>query len=927
MQQLRQLGYRDRPRALREIGELSRLLPKESASRIDLLVSKSAEPEMVLHYLARFKERQPLSYIKLLNSVVGSRCLVAVLGHSHFLAEEILQRPEWLENLLAPGDLERLLTAEHLRESLNAALSPGVPAPVELARFRRKQTLRILLRDVLNIATLPEITSELTALADAIVGVTYQRIEDHLSISHGTPRGNQGYQAHFAVIALGKMGGHELNFSSDIDLMYLYSAHGSTAGKASISNQEFFTRAARQLTDLLSAPSPEGICYRVDLRLRPDGSMGELCMSLDGACSYYAGRARDWELQMMIKGRVAAGDKATGQALLDFVEPLTYKTTLDFSAIEALSLTRERINEKLAGRSRKTYAALDVKLAPGGIRDIEFLVQCLQRLHGGKQRWVRHGGTMLALARLYDHRLLLDTEYGRLASAYRFLRNVEHRLQCADDRQVHTLPLSEQGLELLARQMPDGETREWLLAGIQNHFEHVREIYERVIHTRVASDEGGEGELRPRPAIRNLEQLAPQVAAALAHATLKRGYRAFEHFIERLPATGLQHLNSEPALLLNILDLFEHSTYFAEELIRVPEWMVEVAPGMELVAADPPQTASELRRWYRRMMVRVQSASICFAEPVFETLSRTSGLVDQVIAKVYEIALAEVAQSHPPSRAGYKPKGQMWAVALGRLGMQEFDLASDADLVFVLADTDADEIVFWTNVAQRMVNIIMAYTGDGMLFAVDTRLRPNGNAGALVATETVFKDYFAREAEPWEWITYMKARIVAGDARRGYNFLQQLQVIDWQRYGHSGRSRVDLREMRMRIEKEQGAAHPLKSGRGGYYDIDFMLMYLRLKDAGVYFKVLNTPERIEVLENMGKMDKGLAKTLRESAAFYRALDHGIRVMTGHASDKLPQSPAQVEMLKALVSRWTAIPIEAADEIRTQTRAAFERMFG
>ena len=203
------------------------------------------------------------------------------------------------------------------------------------------------------------------------------------------------------MIALGKLGGKELNYSSDIDLMFVYSGNGETDGPARITNKEFFKKAANQYTDLLSTYTNEGMCYRVDLRLRPDGRYGEVCISQDGARNYYQTRARDWELQMLIKARVAAGDREPGRDLLEFVEPLIYSSSLDFRAVEAVSETRERISEKLAAR-RSPHTGLDIKLARGGIRDIEFLVQCLQRLHGGREPWVRHGGTLFALFRLRD---------------------------------------------------------------------------------------------------------------------------------------------------------------------------------------------------------------------------------------------------------------------------------------------------------------------------------------------------------------------------------------------------------------------------------------------------------------------------------------------------------------------------------------------
>ncbi|HLW77433.1 MAG TPA: hypothetical protein VKS01_10615, partial [Bryobacteraceae bacterium] len=386
---------------------------------LDQLLAASPAPEQGARYLSRF----PANRLTAKNA----RWVVAAFTHSHFLSEEILQHPEWIDGLQA---LDRVLEAEEYRALLETALPPGSPDALPLAEFRRQQILRIMLRDVLDLATLPEITAELSNLADAILESAYQRISAGLISRFGAPgltnRAN-GESAQFCVIALGKLGGVELNYSSDIDLMFLYSSNGETAGPERITNKEFFKRAANQLTSTLSTYTAEGLCYRVDLRLRPDGRLGEVCISLDGARQYYASRGRDWELQMLIKARAAAGNRELGRELLDFVEPRIYATTTDFSAVEALSQTRERINEQLARKRAKRRTRpdpapeIDVKLDRGGIRDIEFVVQCLQRLHGGADPWVRHGGTLLGLARLHDKNFLSDAEYGQLASAYQFL--------------------------------------------------------------------------------------------------------------------------------------------------------------------------------------------------------------------------------------------------------------------------------------------------------------------------------------------------------------------------------------------------------------------------------------------------------------------------------------------------------------------------
>ena len=297
-----------------------------------------------------------------------------------------------------------------------------------------------------------------------------------------------------------------------------------------------------------------------------------------------------------------------------------------------------------------------------------------------------------------------------------------------------------------------------------------------------------------------------------------------------------------------------------------------------------------------------------------------------MIARAYEIAIAERGRIASAERL-VSAVDQMWVIALGRLGMREFDLASDADLVFVLADADAAEMRFWTRVAERLIDLVTAYTGGGVLFAVDTRLRPNGSGGPLVQTESAVKDYFASAAEAWEGITYMKSRAVAGDAERAESFLHQLQEVDWRRYGQSGRSRTDLRQMRLRLEKEQGASHPLKAGRGGYYDIDFLLMYLRLKSAGIFFKVLNTPARIEVLESMGHLDRAEAQFLMEAATFYRALDHGLARPVRSRRRETAVGRGAAGHSRRAAARWTPIPLADLAEIRTRTRALFDRLFG
>ena len=923
-------------------------LPERIAKRMRLLLASVPDPDAAKKYLDRLRQESPSAFGRITSSPAALRSAVNIFSYSHFLSETVLRNPERILQVSSSGSFYRVLSAEEFEDRLLEFLTPehpSAPLAVELARFRRRQLLRIALRDVMGVAALSEVTEEISNLADAILNLTYRRIRAELVALHGEPRLDDGSVCGFSVISLGKLGGKELNYSSDIDLMFVYGGNGETSGPARITNKEFCKKIANQYTALLTEYTTDGQCYRVDLRLRPDGTLGEICSSVDGACAYYAGRARDWEKQMLIKARVSAGEAEPGAVLLEFVEPLIYQSTLDFHAVEAVSESRQRISEKAAAR-RRGRRGLDIKLAPGGIRDIEFLVQCLQRLHGGREPWVRHGGTMLALFRLRDKRLLSDVEYARLAAAYQFLRYVEHRLQMDEDRQTHNLPQDGEELDLLARKMPpegpgvqpDGNSFKQRLV---EHQIAVQEIYDRVIHAQKplyysavplpAPEEEVEVSKPSSNLTRFLDQRAPRLAEVVAGAGLRRGQERFDHFLEKAFATPalLFRLDSEPELAAGVLDIFEHSTYFADELLRHPELLDDIARTV-LPMEEPPLDGGALRRFYRRRMLSIQSESLLAAPPIFATLQKTSALADSVIGAAYRIAVAEAP---PPSGAEYTPHEQMMVIALGRLGMCEFDLGSDADLVFVIPDADASEHTFWTGVAERLIQTMSSYTGEGVMFTVDTRLRPSGSDGDLVQSEGAYKDYFAHHAAAWEGITYMKSRGVAGNIDRATDFLHELQEVDWRRYGQGMRSRKDLAEMRARLEREQGPRNPLKAGPGGYYDIDFALMYLRLKGAGFFYKMLNTPERIDVIEKMGHLEREDADFLREAATFYRALDHGQRVSTGHAEGSLPTAQAQFEVLTNLVKRWTPGHLHdrridaTLREIRRRTREFFDRLFG
>ncbi len=950
--------------SLSALDQLEQWIPPDLRQGLAILLSQSADPQAAIRRLESFCSARPGEFQMLAYMPFGLQALVAVFSSSNYLSDEVLYHPEWLLSTLGGGTLHRVRESGELAEELARALEAVTPGDeaLALAAFRRSQILRVLLRDVLGFAALPEVTEELSNIADVVIEAALERVRRALESRHGAPLLEDGRKCGFSVLALGKLGGRELNYSSDIDLMFVYAGAGETNGAESISNREFFKKLANALTALLATYTAEGMIYRVDLRLRPDGRLGEVCISLDGALDYYERRARDWELQMLIKARVAAGQREPGRLLLERIQPRIYSTTLDFTAIESMSETRERITEKL--EARKKRAGIDVKLTRGGIRDIEFLVQCLQRMHGGRQLWLRNSSTLLALNRLRDKDLLSGPEYSRLANAYQFLRHLEHRLQFADDRQTHLLPEDKDSLALVARRMPasllgEEASGENLLKTLNGHMGHVREVYERVVHAYqpppveprqtlpphdAAAGEAMEAEAPAAASnlLRSLEQKAPGLAQAVARARLGRTQAAFEHFLERAirREEWIRALNADSVLSGYLLEIFRFSPFFAEQLMRQPEYMEEIramrARGMSAVSFGEllplVEEVQEIRRFYLRQLFRLQAESLCLRAPIFHTLKRMSELADAAIAASYRLAVSQVLESRPPASADYVPCGQLMVIALGRLGMLEFDLGSDADLVFVLADTDEAEMQFWTRVAERLISIVSSYTGDGTMFSVDTRLCPNGRGGALVQLESTYRDYFARQAEAWEGVAYMKSRAVAGDTERATRFLAELQKIDWRRYGQSGRSREQIRQMRIRIEKEHGADNELKTAAGGYYDIDFALMYLRLKGAGMFFKALNTPERIEVVEQMGHIDQNEARFLLDAATFYRSLDHGLRLISGHTEGSLPPPGSQLQLLSKLIERWVPehlcdqpLPLELR-QIQDRTRDYFERLF-
>jgi glutamate-ammonia-ligase adenylyltransferase len=935
------VAFRDPARAQQNLARLRALLEDIPEKTLLLLLAQLPDPDGSLNSLERFASHAPAAVLQYLAAHrAGLHYLLAVFSYSAFLSETVLRDPELIVRLHGDASLFRVKSREELLAEFRAE-EQQLPA-----RLKRREYLRIMLRDVLELANLSEVTLELSALADSLVQLALEASQSELEATLGEA------PSAFTVLSLGKLGGNELNYSSDIDLLYLYRSSGQMDN--GLTHKEFFGRLAGRITERITASGAEGRVFRVDLRLRPEGRQGEAAHSLAQALDYYRTRAREWELQALVKARHTAGDAALAREFLQEVQPQVYRSGQEgieaqAAALESVRHARRGMDQELR---RRPSRALDVKLSPGGIRDIEFLVQCLQRLHGGEDPWLRSSSTLFALQKLADKGWLNRHDRATLSKAYHVLRIVEHRLQLDHDRQIHRLPETVAELDLVARRAglsgAAGEAAQALLKELHHHMHEVKEIYSRVLRgarsaPRKAVDKPGfalETPFSVREStdypqlLHMLEERYPELYRT-AEQTGERGRRNLERYLLAAAASpgGLTALEESPELIGRAAVLFEQSTFLSELLIHSPQDIEALRdlppvaiPSPELPLQENPvqetpldpvfehvadsgvplaEKMAVLRRHYRRTLLRVEARSILQAVPIFETLEATSHLAEQAIRAGLRCAAFGTAREGEPS--------SFTVVALGRLGVREFDLASDADLAFFYsplsaeAEPDPEACAFWTRTAERLIQVLSSHTSEGLLFAVDTRLRPRGREGELVESSRFVEDYFRLRAEPWEAITYMKSRAiagaVAGDVERGTELLTQVQDRIGARFGHGPLAAQELLDMRHRLEATANPHNFLKVGPGGYYDIDFVLTFLRLREANVFFSSLNSLERLDVVARMGQISPRQAVVLREGAIFLRALQHALRLESGRTENELPLEGPAAAACARLAERW------------------------
>jgi len=808
------------------------------------------------------------------------RVLYRVWSYSEFIARSCIGRPALLPDLLHSGDLLRDYGPATYSRQLATALR-GIKDEQALGsalrHIRQREMVRIAWRDLAGWADLAETLQDLSLLAEAIIAATLERLHHWQCRALGTPYDESGKQPQqMVVLAMGKLGARELNFSSDVDLIFAYPAAGETRGRRPrLSNEEFFIHLGQRLITLLDTPTAEGRVYRVDMRLRPYGNSGPLAMSFDALEEYYQSQGREWERYAMIKARPMAGDLAAGEQLLALLRPFVYRRYLDYNALAALREMKAMINREVSRKSLQD----NIKIGPGGIREIEFIGQVFQLIRGGREPALRVRGILEVLRRLGAAGHLPAHAVANLSAAYVFLRRTENRLQAYADRQTHVLPRDEEGRQRLALSMgfshwPDFESR------LAHHRHRVREHFEEVF----ASPQGEDSTARETDTgtglgavwLQSLSEAEAQAYLAQAGFTdaaealrrihlLRDSYacRALSHEgrsrLDRLMPLLLAAVaaTSQPDLTLpRLLDLIEavarRTTYLAlleenpmalSQLVRLcaaSPWIAQMLRDHPLLLdelLDPrslyaPLERAALEQELEALLARIPCDD---QEQQLETLRyfKQANVLRVAAADLMEVmplmevsdhltAIAEVALHHVLQlavqhlRKRHRSRGEhglgFAIIGYGKLGGIELGYGSDLDLVFLHEAGRGGSRTFYFRLGQRIIHMLNAHTPSGVLYEVDMRLRPSGASGLLVSSLDAFAHYQAHEAWTWEHQALVRARFITGDPAIGRRFTELRHQI-LTRHREPQTLKREVVQMRERMREE------LARSRRGHFDV------------------------------------------------------------------------------------------------------------
>jgi glutamate-ammonia-ligase adenylyltransferase len=889
--------------------------------------------------------------------------VLAIAAWSPLLATTLEQNPDYVPWLQRERASSRVRTREEMGESLArfALTNSGLDPHVFLARFRRRELLRTYLHDIRGTRTIVETTEELSNLADAILEYALNLSRQQLDNRYGSPqttdeRGRIS-SAEFCIIALGKLGSRELNYASDIDLIFLYSDEGVTsAGGArdQITNREYFVKLAESLLRLVSEPTGEGAAYRIDVRLRPHGRVGALACALVEALRYYQKTAQDWELQALIRARAAAGSQRLYTQFSTGVIDRIFRS--DVSVTAALASVSQA-KQKIDRQREREEKGFNVKLGRGGIREIEFIAQALQIAYGGRDPWLRAPHTLISLGRLNDRGLISEAEYTQLSDAYHFWRALEHRLQMEHGLQTHSLPTDRQRRALVARRMnfsgqdalADFEVALATHAGkVRAVFEHVFAKTEKALptglsvgHPRVPS-----GDAR----FADPDEMAARLAASMfwKHLATRDNPKPDIATLTGALRTGADaSLNSQRALSL--------TTRFATSLDKATEPQTVTEPEIyslvrlcgaseyfgEIVAGSPAlihALATDADTVRRRDHLRELTASVTPQQSFraeLDALRRTwSGLLVEIGARdaagdlmlpdlnllLTELAVAAInvalliAQRELTRRYQTQAATPRLAVlGLGRLGSGGMDYGSDLDVVIVY-DSDAPSPVAglthdedYARLTELLITALSSITRERYLYRVDLRLRPDGQKGALVTGSEAFLAYLKKRAGFWEWLAYVKLRTVAGELEFGRtietaarNLIHEL-AHDADHYQLC----AETQHLRDRLEKEKatnrGRGLDIKHGAGGMLDVYFAVRYLQLRDkVQDDYQDRTTIETLRRLRVAGSLGEADFLALADGYALLRSVDHQLRLIVGRSARlPAPEHPAFRDIARRL----------------------------
>jgi len=858
------------------------------------------------------------------------------LGWSRFAQHLLAARPP----LAGEVDAARVggWTAVDMRAFLAArdALDPTALGAA-LRELRARVMLRVAARDLAGLAPLTEVTGTMSDLAEVALDAALRAHRTRMEAEHGAPTGASGAQD-LLVVGMGKLGGRELNVSSDIDLVFVYPDEGETAH--GLSNHGFFVKLGQRVIRTLADVTPDGQVFRVDMRLRPWGDAGPLAASFDALEQYFVAQGREWERYAWIKARVVAGgDERMRAELAKIAQPFVFRKYLDFGTIDSVRKLHAQIRQEVARRD----LAGDVKLGPGGIREIEFIAQGFQLIRGGRDPGLRARATLEVLAALGARRQLAAPAVAELSAAYGFLRRLEHRLQYLDDAQTHALPESPGDRRLVAESMGASDWAAFAReldghrAAVTRHFDSVfaaadetnasAPVWQGTLEGDVAErDLAARGYVEPRETLariralrasaryqqlpessrERLDLLVPRFIEACAQAqsaaapgqrvvpdvALRRAFDFVESISRR--ASYLALLAEQPSALAKVAGILAASSWAAEYLTRHPILLDELLDARVLgEAPDWSEFATTLRREMAAHEGDVERQMDAMREShhawVFRLLMQDlAGLLtverlgdhlslaaDLVLAVTIEVCWKLVRTRHTEIP-------RFAVIGYGKLGGKELGYASDLDIVFVYDDPHEAAAESYARLAQRMNSWLSSRTPAGTLFETDLALRPSGGAGLLVSSMSAFKRYQLESAWLWEHQALTRARFCAGDAAIG-------AVFDALRRDllQASRDPAQLAAEVLTMRQKMLNAHPnrsdlfdLKHDRGGMVDIEFIVQHLVLAHSRAHYELTGNLGNIALLHMagaLGLVPAGLAQRVADAYRDYRRLQHRLRL--------------------------------------------------